>query len=31
MKEMYEVELDWVKFEIWDLNNDCVLLRGENE
>ena len=31
MKEMYEAELDRVKFEIRDSNNDCALLRGENE
>ena len=31
MKEMYEGELDRVKFELRDSNNDCALLRGENE
>ena len=31
MKEVYEGELDRVKFELRDSNSDCALLRGENE
>lgn len=31
LKEEYEGELDRVNFELRDSNNDCVLLRGENE
>ena len=31
MKEEHEGELDRMKFELRDANNDCALLKGENE